>query len=134
MHITSEPQEWTPIDPNLENELLNAYARIAELEELQENLKGNCRILIKKLNASSDLRYWELKVVRAPISNGQPRFRLHGKLKTPLSDSEFVGDQLHWVEIVDKSTATSDVLAQLMLGVVLKTIKDQKRPGGLLSK
>jgi hypothetical protein len=40
MHITSEPQEWTPIDPNLENELLNAYARIAELESLVGFLRG----------------------------------------------------------------------------------------------
>ena len=36
--ITSRPEGWTTIDPILEAELLNAHARIAELEEQQKEL------------------------------------------------------------------------------------------------
>ena len=50
MHITSEPQEWTPIDPNLENELLNAYARIAALEKFFKNAKTLTQFMTKIMN------------------------------------------------------------------------------------
>ena len=59
MRLTSELKEWTPIDPSLENELLNAYARIDELEGQVGFLEGLNRIS-KRLNDHSQERIGEL--------------------------------------------------------------------------
>lgn len=50
MHITSEPQELTPIDPNLENELSNAYVRIAALEKFFKDTKTLSQFMTSIMN------------------------------------------------------------------------------------
>jgi hypothetical protein len=50
MHITSEPQDWTPIDSNLENELLNAHARIAVLEQFMKDTKTLTQLMTDIMN------------------------------------------------------------------------------------